>query len=323
MNTTRSVVSDDDLLQMTEAELLEGFNEQNVVNVKRIKMRRDGKEIATKHLILIFISTVMPESIESGYINLRVRPYVPNPLRCFKCQRFGHSSQSCRGRQTGAKCSAHEHTSEACGNALHCVNCDREHATYSRSCPSWKKEKEIVTIEVKENTSFKEARRRVTYLPKKTFADVTCQGAASQRPPAPVGPTSIESAVTPSAPTVVAASAAPPTEQKGPSTPKMGAAEAAPTSPAPCSAGNGRRSQIPQGAPSTSWLVGAGVLTSEAGSFLVTSRSQEHVFGVAQEAMDTTPFLKAHQEPKRQRVSLERSKKGHISVTGPGKSSVN
>ncbi|XP_070385238.1 serine/threonine-protein kinase haspin-like [Dermacentor albipictus] len=48
-------------------------------------------------------------------------------------------------------------------------------------------------------------------------------------------------------------SAAPSTKQKGPSTPKVGAAEAAPTSPAPSSAGNSRRSQIPQGAPIDIW----------------------------------------------------------------------
>ncbi|XP_070378105.1 cyclin-dependent kinase inhibitor 1C-like [Dermacentor albipictus] len=143
-----------------------------------------------------------------------------------------------------------------------------------------------------------EARRRVSYLPKKTLADVAREGAASQRPPAAVRPTSSELAATPSAPAAVAASAAPPTQQTGPSTPKAGAAEAAPTSKAPSSAGNGQRSQIPQGDPSTSGLVGAGVLPSGAGLSRKTSRSQERLSGVSQQAMDTTPVLKAHQTLK-------------------------
>ncbi|GBN08076.1 hypothetical protein AVEN_273830-1 [Araneus ventricosus] len=37
-------------------------------------------------------------------MRLSVRPYIPNPLRCFKCQRFGHSKTSCRGTLTCARC---------------------------------------------------------------------------------------------------------------------------------------------------------------------------------------------------------------------------
>lgn len=180
MNTTCGVVSDDDLIDLTEAELLEGWIEQNLINVKRITLRCDGKEIRTKHLILTFDSSVLPGSIEAGHLKLLVRPYVLNPLRSFKCQRFGHSSQDCRGRQTCAKCSAHEHSSESCENSLHCANCDGKHAAYSWSCPSWKKEKEIVTIKVKENITFREARRWVSYLPKNQFfRSGTAEGSAT------------------------------------------------------------------------------------------------------------------------------------------------
>ncbi|XP_049523873.1 uncharacterized protein LOC125945682 [Dermacentor silvarum] len=254
MNTIRGVISDDDLMELTETELLEGWSDQNVINVKRIKMRRDGKEIQTKHLILTFGSSVLPEIIETGYVKIRVRPYIPNPLRCFKCQRFGHSSQNCRGRITCAKC-ADEHPSESCENAPHCVNCDGEHAAYSRSCPSWKKEKEIVTIKVKENISFREARRRVSYLPKNSFAEVARQGAAPQRPLAAARPAHSEPAVTPSAPSAAAASAAPPSQKKG---------------------------------PSTSGLVASRVSSLETRPPRPTQRLQERVSSALQEAMDTT-----------------------------------
>lgn len=285
MNTTRGVVSDDDLLGLTEAELLEGFSEQNVINVKRIRIRRDGKEVQTKHLILTFNSSVLPDSIEAGYIKLRVRPYIPNPLRCFKCQRFGHSSQNCRGRLTCAKCSAEEHTSDACENSLLCANCNGEHAAYSRSCPCWKKEKEIVTIKVKQNISFKEARRQVSYLPETSFAEVARQGAAPRRPPAAVWHTRSEPAVTPPAPSAVAASAAPPSKKD----------------------------------PPTSGLGGAKVSSSEARPSKQTQRSQERVSSASQEAMDTTPSVRAQPAPKDRRDSVDRSKKEKSRVTAPGK----
>lgn len=282
MNTSRGVVSDDDLMGLTEAELVEGWSDQNVLNVKRISMRRDGKEIQTKHLILTFGSSILPETIEAGYIKLKVRPYIPNPLRCFKCQRFGHSSQNCRGRSTCAKCSATEHPSESCENAAHCVNCDGDHAAYSRSCPSWKREKEIVAIKVKENISFKEARRRISYLPNGSFADVARQGAASQRLPAAVQRTRSELAVTPTSPSAAAASAASPSLKKD---------------------------------PPASEQVGPKALPPEAKPLRRTSNA-------SQEVMDTSSSEAARKAPKERRDSVDRSKKGKIPITGPRKNSV-
>lgn len=282
MNTSRGVVSDDDLMGLTETELVEGWSDQNVLNVKRISMRRDGKEIQTKHLILTFGSSILPETIEAGYIKLKVRPYIPNPLRCFKCQRFGHSSQNCRGRSTCAKCSSTEHQSESCENTAHCVNCDGDHAAYSRSCPSWKREKKIVAIKVKENISFKEARRRISYLPNGSFADVARQGAASQRLPAAVQRTRSELAVTPTAPSAAAASAASPSLKKD---------------------------------PPASGQVGPKALPSEAKPLRRTSIA-------SQEAMDTSSSEAARNAPKERRDSVDRSKRGKTPITGPGKRSV-
>lgn len=114
-------------------------------------------------------------------MRLKVRPYVPNPRRCFKCQRYGHGSQSCRGRQTCAKCGEHDHPSDDCMNTLHCINCDGEHAAYSRSCSIWKREKYIVTLKVKENISFQEARKRILFMNSTCYADAARKGAAPQR----------------------------------------------------------------------------------------------------------------------------------------------
>ncbi|KAH8010005.1 hypothetical protein HPB51_024355 [Rhipicephalus microplus] len=73
--------------------------------------------------------------------------------------------------------------------------------------------------------SSREARRQVSYLPETSFAEVARQGAAPRQPPAPVWHTCSEPAVTPSALTAVAASAAPPSK-KDPPTSGLGAAKA-------------------------------------------------------------------------------------------------
>ncbi|GBO40288.1 hypothetical protein AVEN_190982-1 [Araneus ventricosus] len=102
----------------------------------------------------------LPEHIKAGYMRLSVRTYIPNPLRCFKCQRFGHSKTSCRGTLTCARCAEVGHESTDCTRTEKCVNCKGEH-TFSRNCFAWKQEKEIITTKIKKQISYQEARKLV------------------------------------------------------------------------------------------------------------------------------------------------------------------
>ncbi|GFX25507.1 putative RNA-directed DNA polymerase from transposon X-element [Trichonephila clavipes] len=88
--------------------------EQNVSQVRRITIRRDGQVLKTKHLILTFATPDLPQSVKVAYLHCPVRPYIPNPLRCFQCQRFGHSKTTCRGQPTCARCAEVGHDSADC-----------------------------------------------------------------------------------------------------------------------------------------------------------------------------------------------------------------
>ncbi|GFU71534.1 putative RNA-directed DNA polymerase from transposon BS [Trichonephila clavipes] len=99
-NTSRGVISESDLLSTPESEILEGFFDQGVIQVRRITIKKAATIIPTKHLILTFNRPKLPPTLKAGYLNCKIRPYIPNPLRCFKCQRFGHSQISCRGQLT-------------------------------------------------------------------------------------------------------------------------------------------------------------------------------------------------------------------------------
>ncbi|XP_055924720.1 uncharacterized protein LOC129956800 [Argiope bruennichi] len=103
----------------------------------------------------------LPEVVKIGYLRLKVRPFIPNPLRCFQCQRFGHSKIACRGTLTCARCAEKGHDSQQCTSSEKCVNCDGEHTSFSRSCPRWRLEKEIITLKTKEQISYPEAKRRI------------------------------------------------------------------------------------------------------------------------------------------------------------------
>ncbi|XP_075746347.1 uncharacterized protein LOC119171694 isoform X1 [Rhipicephalus microplus] len=281
MNSSRGVVSDVDLLELTEAELLEGWKSQNVTNVQRIKIRRDQKEIPTKHLVLTFASSDLPETIQTGYTKTSVRPYIPNPRRCFQCQKYGHGSKTCRGRQTCAQCGVLGHVSENCKQPPHCVNCEGNHAAYSRSCTYWKKEKEIITLKVKENITFKEARRRVAPFYGATYADAARQGAPPHQPSPLPRPAHSEPVVVAPAPKAAVAQATPPTPKQRLETPESSNLKASP----------------PQVRPE-----------------IRTSSPHVRASSASEEAMDTSAPL----VPKERRGSLERAKKTKKPITGPG-----
>lgn len=60
LNTIRGVISEDDLLESTEDEILEGLSNQGVIAVRRITFRREDQEKPSKHLVLTFNSTTLP-----------------------------------------------------------------------------------------------------------------------------------------------------------------------------------------------------------------------------------------------------------------------
>ncbi|GFW54689.1 uncharacterized protein TNCV_787911 [Trichonephila clavipes] len=88
LNSCRGVISEPDLLYDSEGEILEGLSDQGVTQVRRITILKDSTRLPTKHIILSFNSPKLPTTIKAGYLNCKIRPYIPNPLRCFKCQRL-------------------------------------------------------------------------------------------------------------------------------------------------------------------------------------------------------------------------------------------
>ncbi|GBN27436.1 hypothetical protein AVEN_131173-1 [Araneus ventricosus] len=106
-------------------------------------------------------SAKLPEHIKAEYIRLSVRVYIPNPLKCFQCQRFCHSKSSCRGTLTCARCAEVGHDSTICTAKEKCINCKGDHTSFSRDCFAWKQEKEIISTKIKHQISYAEARKIV------------------------------------------------------------------------------------------------------------------------------------------------------------------
>ena len=70
-----------------------------------------------------------------------------NPVRCYKCQKFGHTKFNCRKNEVCNTCGQEDHTdSQKCKNERKCVNCQGNYASNEKSCAKWKEEKDIQRI---------------------------------------------------------------------------------------------------------------------------------------------------------------------------------
>ena len=96
LNSTKGVIRCRDLIECSEEEIVTELYDQGVTDAKRIVIKRNGNTIKTSTIILTFRSPNLPNNIKCGYLNVPVDVYVPNPLRCFKCQKYGHHRNNCR-----------------------------------------------------------------------------------------------------------------------------------------------------------------------------------------------------------------------------------
>ncbi|XP_055938149.1 uncharacterized protein LOC129968319 [Argiope bruennichi] len=70
-------------------------------------------------------------------------------------------SSELKKQVTCARCAEKGHDSQQCTAQEKCVNCGGDHPSYSRTCSRWKLEKEIITIKIKEDLTYPEARRKI------------------------------------------------------------------------------------------------------------------------------------------------------------------
>ena len=163
LNYSRGVIRCTSLNICTEQELLDGLESQGVLKA-RCCMRKNSSGVLERSgtYFLKFNSPDLPNDIKICFENIPVKPYVPNPLRCYNCQLFGHSKTHCKKQTVCAKCAEEGHTYETCQNPPKCRNCEGPHASSDKTCRIWILEKEIQAYKTLNNVSFKEAREVVS-----------------------------------------------------------------------------------------------------------------------------------------------------------------
>ena len=148
-------------LDITNDDLLMCLKDDHVTYVKRFvkKSLVDLPPVLTdtKTVLLQFDSTALPLFVHIGYMRFSVKKYIPQPLRCFKCNRFGHVTANCRGKERCSKCGG-EHKIENCQTStVKCVNCNGNHTASSKECPRYQREVQVLKIKSDKNLTYAEA----------------------------------------------------------------------------------------------------------------------------------------------------------------------
>ncbi|MCG8430696.1 MAG: hypothetical protein MJA29_05960 [Candidatus Omnitrophica bacterium] len=167
LNSSRGVIKSRELEGTVEEELVEDID--GVTQARRVYIRRGGDKIGTNTYILTFNSPKPPATVKFGYCLLRVAPYVPNPLRCFKCQKFGHSQARCNRSKVCARCGKAGHEDRVpdapdknCQSTPKYANCQGTHTAFDKQCPVWLQEQEIQRYKAKYGGTFAQAREAVS-----------------------------------------------------------------------------------------------------------------------------------------------------------------
>ena len=162
-NSSKGIIRDKTLRLESEENILEYLKSQGVTHVKRFKIKKNHELVNTNTLLLTFNTFVTPKTLKIFFQLIPVELYVPNPLRCFNCQKFGHHESNCPADESSVceRCGKgdQDHTTSQCKNPAKCVNCGGNHVSRSSDCDIWKKEKEIMKIKVTQRLTYPEARK--------------------------------------------------------------------------------------------------------------------------------------------------------------------
>ncbi|XP_071118321.1 uncharacterized protein [Haliotis cracherodii] len=162
LNSCRGIVRDRArcLSDMSEDEIVTELSTQGVTAVKRFTRKQDEQLIKTHTYLFTFSLSKIPPSIKAGYFNIGVEVYVPNPLRCYKCQHFGHGAKTYTFSTICARCSgSHESTERTA--AIKCANCKGDHLASAKLCPAFLLQSQVLKIKHTNNISFHEAKKLV------------------------------------------------------------------------------------------------------------------------------------------------------------------
>ena len=152
-----------------EKGIIHGVDERFSVDELKMGLSADGVDIIdvkrlgkSKSVVITFRGKKLPSHVYYGYLRFTVKVYIPMPVRCFKCQRFGHIAAKCRSNLRCGNCGENHDTKECVPeSSTKCCNCGENHKASSKECPFFVEAKEIVSVKTTLKISYADAIKKV------------------------------------------------------------------------------------------------------------------------------------------------------------------
>ena len=109
------------------------YNNVHDIEVFEIKSRKDP-QIKLNIMKIKFMGQEIPQKIKILGQNREVRPYIPKPLQCDRCCKYGHTHKRCTSKEVCTMCGSQQHKTNWNCEHKKCLNCGEEHHAKDKKC---------------------------------------------------------------------------------------------------------------------------------------------------------------------------------------------
>merc|ERR1711915_973548 len=131
-------------LRVQDCEIYNIPSRKNKQMLKIAKLKFEGQDL--------------PQKIKILGQNREIRPYVPKPLQCQNCSKYGHAKKYCRDDPVCAYCGSEEHTTQWNCSDPKCINCRQNHHARSKECMYYIHNTELKLLQERTGMSIREAK---------------------------------------------------------------------------------------------------------------------------------------------------------------------
>ena len=131
---------------------------KNICKIIEVKRMRKYSDLPC--VKVVFEGDILPKKVIYDNTVLSVRPFLHNPILCFKCRNYGHGASSCTNKITCPHCLAN-HTWNECSqlNAPKCLHCKLDHETGSNECDFFTQASTIENLKRDGKISYEESKK--------------------------------------------------------------------------------------------------------------------------------------------------------------------
>lgn len=143
-------------------ELQDNLKGGTVMRVERMQRTKEGVKTDCETVLLEFEGGQVPSRVFLGCMSYPVRAYVQRPLRCYNCQRFGHTAINCKEKRRCARCGG-DHGYGDCEEGVQprCCSCNGRHSVAFGGCEVMRREVQVQQVRAEGGYSYAEAVRIV------------------------------------------------------------------------------------------------------------------------------------------------------------------